>query len=114
MTKSETVRTRRKSSFVICLLSQLREQGRLAFFLRQRARALLAFFHDELTQRRINRQRIVPVKTSETKRIGGTAGSLNHSFDAQITKTIDVEILANLPHRHLVAINFSGSGKSMP
>src|SRR5438067_11045849 len=66
-------------SFVLrhLLLSQLREQGRLAFFLRQRARPLLAFFHDELIQRRINRQRIVPVKTSETKRIGGPAGRLN-------------------------------------
>src|SRR5204863_3934103 len=83
--------------------SQLRKQGGLSFFFGQRARTLLAFFHDELIQRRINRQGIVPVKTSETKRIGGSTGRLNHSFDAQIAEAIDVEILANLLHRHLVS-----------
>src|SRR5205823_984208 len=49
--------------------SQLRKQGGLSFFFGQRARTLLAFFHDELIQRRINRQWIGPVETSETKRI---------------------------------------------
>src|SRR6266404_9377599 len=83
---------------------QLRKQSRLTVpFLRQSASALLPLFHDEFIQRRIDGQGILPVKTSETERIGGPAGGLDHSFDIEIAETIDIEVLADFVHRHLVS-----------
>src|ERR1700704_2223158 len=101
---------------------QLRKQSWLTVaFFRQSARALFPLFHDEFIQRRIDGQWIVPVKTSETKRIGGPAGGLDHSFPVQITETIDIEVLADFFHRHLVSdqlfrigeINSVMTGKTM-
>ena len=71
MTKSDTLRTRRKvpSSFAFYFKSA--NKVGWPFFLRQRARALLAFFHDEFVQLRIDGQGIIPGKTSETKKLAG-------------------------------------------
>src|SRR5205823_2300608 len=86
---------------------QLCKQSRLAIpFLRQSASALLPLFHDEFIQRRIDGEGIIPVKTSEAKRIGRPAGGLDHSFDVEIAETIDIEILADFFHRHLVSDKF--------
>src|SRR5947208_14421775 len=83
---------------------QLREKRRLTVpFLRQSTSALLPLFHDEFIQRRIDGQGILPVKTSETKRIGGPPGGPDHSFDVEIAEAVDVEILTDLFHRHLVS-----------
>src|SRR5258707_12466878 len=83
---------------------QLREKRRLTVpFLRQSASTLFPLFHDEFIQRRIDGQGIIPVKTSEAKRIGGPPGGLDHSFDVEIAETIDIEILADFFHRHLVS-----------
>src|SRR5439155_7268081 len=94
---------------------QLREKRRLTVpFLRQSASALLPLFHDEFIQRRIDGQGIIPVKTSEAKRIGGPPGGLDHSFDVEIAETIDIEVLADFFHRHLVSDQLFRIGKIDP
>src|SRR5438477_8061455 len=94
---------------------QLREKRRLTVpFLRQSASALLPLFHDEFIQRRIDGQGIIPVKTSEAKRIGGPPGGLDHSFNVEIAETIDIEVLADFFHRHLVSDQFFRIGKIDP
>src|SRR5438105_11226420 len=91
---------------------QLRKQRRLTVpFLRQSASALLPLFHDEFIQRRIDGQGIIPVKTSEAKRIGGPPSGLEHSFDVEIAETIDIEVLADFFHRHLISDQFFWIGK---
>src|SRR5206468_5263110 len=94
---------------------QLREQSRLTVpFLGESTRTLFPLFHDKFIQRRIDGQRIIPVKTSEAKRIGGPASRLDHSFDVEIAEAIDIEILADFFHRHLVSDQLFRIGKIDP
>ena len=46
---------------------QLRKQGRLGFFFGQGPCTVLALFHNELVERGIDWQGIIPVKTSEAE-----------------------------------------------
>src|SRR6266705_4745931 len=91
---------------------QFRKQSRLTVpFFSKSTRTLFPLFHDEFIQRRIDGQWIIPVKTSEAKRIGGPAGRLDHSFDVEVAETIDIEILADFFHRHLVSDQLFRIGK---
>src|SRR4030095_6964982 len=63
---------------------------------------------------RIDGQGIISVKTSEAKRIGGPTGRLDHAFDVEIAKAIDIEILADFFHRHLVSDQLFRIGKIDP
>src|SRR4029078_8551892 len=65
----------------------------------------------EFSQRVSDGQVIIPIKTSEAKRIGGPPGGLDHSFDVEIAETIDIEVLADFFHRHLVSDQFFRIGK---
>ena len=48
---------------------EIGEQRRLRFLVGKRFGALLAAFHDELVQRRINGQGIIAVETSQAKTV---------------------------------------------
>src|SRR5438046_561624 len=94
---------------------QLCKQSRLTVpFLGESTRTLFPLFHDKFIQRRIDGQGIIPVKTSEAKRIGGPTGGLDHSFNVEIAETIDIEILADFFHRHLVSDQLFRIGKIDP
>src|SRR6266496_5032295 len=91
---------------------QLRKQRRLTVpFFSKSTRTLFPLFHDKFIQRRIDGQRIIPVKTSEAKRIGGPPGGFDHSFNVEIAETIDIEVLADFFHRHLVSDQLFRIGK---
>src|SRR5207247_5806618 len=94
---------------------QLREQSRLTVpFFGESTRTLFPLFHDEFIQRRIDGQGIIPVKTGEAKRIGRPAGRLDHSFDVEIAEAIDIEILEDFFHRHLVSDRLVRIGYIVP
>src|SRR6476619_4997539 len=82
------------------------KQRGLRFLIGKRFGALLAAFHDELIQCRINGEGIVAVETSKTKTVQRSTGRADHSLHVEITETINTEILADVFHRHLVRDQF--------
>ena len=51
--------------------------------------AIFAAFHDEFVERRIDRQRIIPVKAGETEFVELATRGADHAVDVEITETID-------------------------
>src|SRR5438045_4947167 len=68
----------------------------------ERLRSRLTLFHDELVERGIDGKGIIAGKTGETKLVYRSSGRAHHSFDVEITETIDAEIIPDFFHRHLV------------
>src|SRR5438067_10325896 len=83
-------------------LFEVGKQRRLRFLVGQRFGALLAAFHDELVQSRIDRQGIIPIETGEAKTVQRFSRRANHSFHIKITETVHTKIFADVFHRHLV------------
>ena len=74
----------------------------MPFLLDQCFRPRLALFHDELVERGIDREGIIAGETGQTKFVHRSSGRADHSFDVEITKTVDAEIFPDFFHRHLV------------
>src|SRR5260370_25829607 len=74
----------------------------MPFLLDQCLRPRLALLHDELVERGIDREGIIAGETGQTKFVHRSSGRADHSFDVEITKTIDAEIFPDFFHRHLV------------
>ena len=102
------VRTRARR---VLIISDPRTSVGCAFLLGQRFGAGFAFFHDELVQLRIDRQRIIAGETGEAKFVHRPAGRAHHSFDIEITEAVDAEIFADFLHRHLVRDQLFRIGK---
>src|SRR5207249_6168989 len=79
---------------------QVREERWMALLLDQRFGTRFAFFHDELVQRRIDRQGIIAGETSEAEFVHRSTGRAHHSFHVEITEAIDAQIFSDLFHRH--------------
>src|SRR6266576_4040862 len=90
---------------------QIREQGRMCFLIGEGFGALVAFFHNELVQRRIDGQGIVSVETGQAKAIHRSSGRPYHAFHIEVTKAVDTEIFADVFHRHLVRNQLFRIGK---
>jgi hypothetical protein len=83
-------------------LLEVGEQSRLRFLVGQRFGALLASFHDELIQGRIDGEGIIPVEASEAKTVQGFSRRANPAFDIDIrTRSSSIPTLA--------AIHFVGA-----
>src|SRR5438067_1550125 len=70
-----------------------------------------ALFHDEFVERGIDRQRIVTGETGETEFVYRPSGRAHHSFDIEITETVDPKICTDFFHRHLVRDQLLRIGK---
>src|SRR5262245_45788225 len=66
---------------------QIGEQRGLRFLVGQRFGALLAAFHDELVQLRIDGQGIIAVETSKAKPVQRFSCRANHLFHIKVTET---------------------------
>src|SRR4029077_13596111 len=91
---------------------EIGEQRGLCFLIGQRFGALLAAFHDELVQRRIDGQGIIAVETRQAKTIQRFSRRANHPFHIKVTETVHPEIFADVFHRHLVRDQFFRVGKT--
>ena len=72
----------------------------------ERLCAVPAFFHNELVEFGIDRERIFPGETREAEMIHRFTRGPYHSFKIEIAKTVDAEILADLFHRKLIRDQF--------
>src|SRR5207302_10249423 len=86
----------------------------MRFLIGERFRPLLALLHDEFVERGINGQGIIAGETGETKFVYRSSGRAHHSFDVEITETIDAEIFLDFFHRHLVRDQLLRIGKIDP
>src|SRR5215831_12420251 len=96
----------RQAKRLPCNSFEVGEQRWLRFLVGQCFGALLAPFHDELVQRRINGQRIIAVETSKAKPVQRFSCRANHSFHIKVTETVHTKIFADFFHRHLVRDQF--------
>ena len=87
---------------------QIGEQRRLRFLVGQGFGALLASFHDELVECRIDGQGIIAVETRQTKTVQRFPGRADHAFDVEIAETVHTQVFADVFHRHLVCDQFFG------
>src|SRR5215831_12881820 len=85
---------------------EIGEQRGLRFLVGQRFSALLAAFHDELVECRINGQGIIAVETREAKTVQRFFRRADHPFHVELTETVHTEIFADVFHRHLVRDQF--------
>src|SRR6266850_263064 len=83
-------------------LFQIREQGRMCFLIGERFGAVLAFFHNELVQCRVNGQGIISIETGQAKAIHRFSRRPYHAFHIEVTEAVDTEVFADVSHRHLV------------
>src|SRR5215211_3825401 len=89
-----------------CNSFEVGKQRGLRFLIGKRFGALLAAFHDELVQCRINGEGIVAVKTGKAKTVQRSAGRADHSLHVEIAETVHTKIFADVFHRHLVRDQF--------
>src|SRR5260370_17170290 len=90
---------------------QVREQCRMPFLLDQGLRPRIALFHVELVERGIDREGIIAGETGQTKFVHRSSSRADHSFNVEITKTVDAEVFPDFFHRHLVRDQFLGIRK---
>src|SRR4051812_28217420 len=72
------------------------KQLRVRVFVEQRAGALLPTLHDELVQRRIDGNRVLPGEAGEAEARLRLAGRAHHAGDIEIADGIRAEVLADL------------------
>src|SRR6516162_2997821 len=77
---------------------EISEKRWLRFLVGQRFGTVFAAFHDELVECRVDRQGIVAVETRKAKTVQRFSCRANHSFDVEITKTIHIQIFADVIH----------------
>src|ERR1700757_666283 len=87
------------------------EQRRLRFLVGERFGALLAAFHNELVECRVDGERVIAVETSKAKTVQWFSCGAYHPFHIQITETVYAKIFADVFHRHLVCDQFFRVGK---
>ena len=67
----------------------------MRFISGERFRAVPAFFHDELVEFRVDGEGILPSETRQTKLVHRFSRGPHHSFEIEIPKTVDAEILTD-------------------
>src|SRR5207249_1158465 len=88
------------------LLLQIREQSWLRFLIGEGFGALLAFFHDEFVQRRIDGQGIIAGETGQTEAVQRFSRRAHHAFHIEVAEAIHTKIFADVFHRHLICDQF--------
>src|SRR5262249_55939800 len=82
----------RQAKRLRCNSFEIREQRGLCFLVGQCFGTLLAAFHDEFVQRRVDGQGIVAVETGEAKTVQRFSRRANHAFHVKVTEAVHPKI----------------------